>query len=545
MPRYSRRLIVRTGSLVPLATVLAGCGTGVSGDAQGSVTQPGKLASSTGGTLTRAMTSEPATIDPQGPVNSGMNLVLPYLFDTLITRRRDGSYAGQLAESWQVGEGGRTIDFKLKPGVKFHDGTKLDAAAVVFTFERFKRTGDRSPIASGIQAISRLEALNDSTIRFHFDQPTATIWGTLSMPYAAILSPTAVQAAGDDMGQRPVGTGALKLGEWKRGVSLTLLRNPDYAWGPPEVQNRGPVHIEKLIFQVIPDATTQFAALQAGEVDVFFVNEPSHLARVEQDRNLRVEKVNIDALIYLGYNCARPPFDDVKVRQAFSHAVNKADVIKLGLGGLGAEAPTPLVPSMLGYNADLKRYGQGHDPVKARSLLREAGFTAAPDGTWQRDGKKLTAKLLTSNRAPNDVIATLLQSQFKAIGIPVEIQQLDSAAVMRSTNEGGFDLLLWRYDWNDPDVLNIYLSSNRIRQTNRVFYGNSEVDALLERGTRELDQKKRSDLYQAAQKIILAEAPWQPLYTPVEGLALRNRVKGMVVGAQGRMLINDVTLSGG
>jgi peptide/nickel transport system substrate-binding protein len=138
----------------------------------------------------------------------------------------------------------------------------------------------------------------------------------------------------------------------------------------------------------------------------------------------------------------------------------------------------------------------------------------------------------------------VLQSQLKAIGVPVEIQQLDSSAVMKATTEGAFDLLLWRYDWNDPDALNIYLSTSRIRQTNRVFYSNPTVDALFEKGLREVDPTKRGQVYEEAQKLILADAPWQPLYYPMEGMVSRNRVQGLKVGSLGRMLVNDVTLSG-
>lgn len=497
-----------------------------------------------GGTLTRAMTSEPTSFDPHGPANSGLNLVLPYLFDTLVSRQRDGKIVGLLAESWQVSPDGKSIDMKLKKGVKFHDGSPLNASAVVFTFERFKKEGSKSPIGSNVREISRIEALDELTVRFSFDKPNASIWSTLSMPYAGILSPSAVQAAGDEMGTRPVGTGPFKLGEWKRGVGVTLLRNPDYNWGTPEVENRGPVRIDKLVFKLIPDAGTQMSALQAGDVDVIFINEPGQMARLEKDRNLRVEPVNLESLIYLGYNCAQPPFDEIKVRRALSHAVNRAEIIEMALGGMGIEAHTLLHPSLLGHNPDLKSYGQEYDPSKARALLAEAGFTQAPDGSWHRDGKKLAGKLLTSNRAPNESIATVLQSQFKAIGVPVEIQQLDSAAVMKATTEGAFDLLLWRYDWSDPDALNIYLSGKRIRQTNRVFYSNKQVDDLFEAGLREFDPEKRSQIYQEAQKILLAESPWQPLYHPMEGMVMRNRVQGVKIGSLGRMLVNDVTLSG-
>lgn len=497
-----------------------------------------------GGTLTRAMTSEPTSIDPHGPANSGLSLTLPYLFDTLVTRQKDGKFVPHLAESWDVAPDHLSITMKLRQGVKFHDGTPLTSEAVVFTFDRFKKVGSKSPIAANIQEIAAVEVVDPQTVRFRFQQPNASIWSTLAMPYSSILNPAAVTAAGEAMGDNPVGTGPFKMGEWKRGVSITLVRNPDYQWGPSEAENKGPVKFDKLVYKLIPDASTQLAALQSGDVDVIFINEPSQLTRLEKDKSVHVEPVNLDSLIYLGYNSAKAPFDDARVRRALSHAVDKSEIVNTALGGLGMEAGTPLPPSLLGYNKDLAQYGQAYDPAKAKSLLVEAGFVQGADGGWQKDGKKLSGKLLTSNRAPNETIATVLQSQLKAIGVPVEIQQLDSAAVMKASTEGAFDLILWRYDWNDPDALNIYLSSKRIRQTNRVFYSNKQADELLDRGLREFDPEKRSQIYQEAQKIILTDAPWQPLYHPMEGMVARTRVQGLKIGSLGRTLVNDVTLGG-
>ena len=193
----------------------------------------------------------------------------------------------------------------------------------------------------------------------------------------------------------------------------------------------------------------------------------------------------------------------------------------------------------MGFDESLKEYELGYDPDEAMRQLEEAGFERTADGGWQRDGQELKATLLTSTRPPNGDIATVLQSQIQAIGVPVEIQQLDGKAVMDATAEGAFDLLLWRYDWNDPDALNIFLSSDRIGRTNRVAYSNPEVDALLEQGARELEDAKRIPLYVEAQKLILADAPWQPIYNPIDAMAINKRIQGAEAGYMGRMLVND------
>jgi peptide/nickel transport system substrate-binding protein len=336
-----------------------------------------------------------------------------------------------------------------------------------------------------------------------------------------------------------VGTGPFILESWDAGQQIVLKQNPDYDWGPPIVNNQKTPYLDELVYKVIPDATTQIAALQAGEVNVIFINQPSHKLKLEQDEAVLLDEALMNDLIYLGFNAQKPPFDEVPVRQALSHAVNKEEIVSVALGGLGAAAFAPLPPGIQGFDPALKEFELGHDPDKAKALLMEAGFQLQDDGTWERDGQPLAGILLTSTRAPNEAIATVLQSQLKAIGVPVEIQQLDSRAVMQATSEGQFDLLLWRYGWNDPDALNIFLSSARIGRTNRVGYSNPEFDALVEQGAHELDEEARTRLYVEAQKIVLQDAAWQPLYNPLNVMAMSKRVNDAKLGHMGRLLLND------
>ena len=170
-----------------------------------------------GGRLVRAMTAEPAQIDPQGAPSSGLSLVLPYLFDTLVIRDVDNSIHPLLADSWATAADGKTITMTLKPGVLFQDGTPLTAEAVKFTFERFKAKGVASPIYGGIQEIGAIEVVDDLTVRFTFAKPAPTFWSNITMPYAGIISPTAAQTVDAAGTGQQVGTGAFKLGEWLAG----------------------------------------------------------------------------------------------------------------------------------------------------------------------------------------------------------------------------------------------------------------------------------------------------------------------------------------
>lgn len=497
-----------------------------------------------GGSVTRALTSEPATLDPHGPAGSAQSVILPYILDTLVYRDTDNSYKPYLADKWTISADGKEAIFTLRSGVTFHDGTPLDAQAVVFTLQRLKATGAKSPLASGMEPISSIEAVDKQTVRLVLSAPSATLLSTLSMPYAGIISPTAVKQAGDSFGQKPVGSGPFKLLEWKPGVSITLARNADYKWGPPAVKNQGAPHVDQAVFTIIPDAMTQVTALQAGEADIIFINQPEQIQKLKQDKNMQVIESELNSLIYLGFNCQKPPFNDVRVRQALSYAVNKSEIIQMALSGVGKEAFAPLSPTLPGFDPALKSNELGYDPARAKALLTEAGFAQGADGVWARGKERMSGLLLTSSRAPNDAIAAVLQSQLKAIGVPMEIRQLDSAAAMDASSKGQYDLLLWRYDWNDADVLNIYLGSANIGRTNRVFYSNKAVDDLLVTAGRTMDDKARNQMYVEAQKLIMADAPWQPLYVPIDVTVIRSRVQNAVMGPMGRVLLNDARVTG-
>lgn len=497
-----------------------------------------------GGTLIRAMTSEPASIDPQGAATSGLSLVTPYLFDTLVVRGTDNKLAPLLAESWQVSDDGKTITVKLKAGVTFHDGTPMNAEAVRFTFQRFKETGTKSPIYGGIQQIDGIQVVDDLTVRFSFEEPTANFWSTITMPYAGIISPaSASQVAATGKGYL-VGTGPFTLAEWKTGQFITLKRNPDYNWGAPITQNRAAPYLDAMIFKVIPEAATQLAALETGEVDAIFINQPDHRAKLQNNPNVQLVETELNSLVYFAFNCNKLPFNDARVRRALSYAIDKDAIVKIALGGVGKVASTFLPPTLPGYDASLKTNELGYNPKQAQAALKEAGFSQSASGAWEKDGQVLKGLLITSNRAPNDSIAALLQAQLKAIGVAVEIQQLDSKAVTDATAAGKFDFLVYRYDWNDPDALNIYLGSDRIGSTNRAAYSNPAVDKLFAQAAREIDEVKRAQLYKQAQQLIMADAPWQPLYIPVDVMAFSKRFDGIKVGYMGRMLVNDAQFIG-
>ena len=496
-----------------------------------------------GGTITRALTSEPTSLDPHGPIGTGQSVIFPFLFDTLVYRQADNTYHPYLAESWTVAADGLSVEFKLKPGITFHDGSPLNAEAVQFTFQRLIDLGAKSPLASGFASVAAVEAPDDLTVRVTFTQPSSIFFSTISTPYAGILSPDAVKASGENFGQNPVGSGPFKLESWLPGEAVTLVRNEDYAWGPAVLENQGAPYLDKLVFKIVPDAAMQATAFQSGEADILFINSPGQIARLKEDPAVRMIETTLNSLIYLGFNTQKPPFDNVLVRQAFAYAIDKQELVDVALAGTGAPAFSPLAPTLPGFDASLANLERSTDLTKTAELLTEAGYAVQTDGSWLgADGQPLTTELIISTRAPNEAIATVLQEQLKKAGITITIRALESAAVSEVTTAGEYQAMLWRYDWNDADVLSVYLSTARIGRTNRSFYSNLDVDALLEKASHELDQTKRDALYSQAQTILMDELPWIPLYTPKDFIVMRNTIEGAQIGPMGRLLLNEAYL---
>lgn len=494
-----------------------------------------------GGKIVRAISTEPSTLDPNGGAASGQNVLLPYLLDTLVYRDLDNSYKPYLAESWKVAPNGMTYIFNLKPGILFHDGTPLNAAAVVFTYTRAVQEGSKSALVSALSSVEKIEAVSDTQVVFTLKRPSTTLLSALSNAYAGIISPAAVEKLGDKFGLSPVGSGPFMMKEWKPGETITLARFDSYAWPPAVVKNTGAPLIDELVFKIVPDATAVLTGFQAGEIDMLFVNQPAQFKALGKDKNATLVEANLHSLIYLGFNVAKQPFDNVDVRNAIAAAINKEEIVKLAVGGKGTAAFSPLPPTLPGFDASLADLAPKFDLTTAAELLKKAGYEQQADQSWKNtaSGEMLILEILTSTRPPNETIATIVQDQLSKLGVAVTIKALDSNAVTELGNKGDYQVMLWRYDWNDPDVLNMYLSSSRIGKTNRSNYSNPAVDELLSKAGATMDEGKRNGLYVDAQKLIIADQPWVPLYSPIDTIAIRSTIKDVVIGPMGRVLLND------
>ncbi|NPV68994.1 MAG: ABC transporter substrate-binding protein [Anaerolineae bacterium] len=466
--------------------------------------------------LTMVLTRDPVTFDPHGPLDPSGPVILSYVYDTLLYQNQQEEIVPLLAREWQVSDDGHVITFTLRDDVVFSNGAPVNADAVIFTFERLQQSSARSLISTEIANIASFEKVDDLTVRFILTEPSVTLLSALTYAYAAILEPGAVEAAGDNYGTQPVGSGPFILSEWVQGTGLTLVQNPLYNGHRPIDSEGGPVDLDTVHIRFTADQTTRVNGLLSGEVDIAYITTVPLLAPLKDDPNFSVLDDPSRGFIFLGFNMARAPFDDLALRQAVAHAINKQEIVDLARDGLGVVTNTPIPPSIFGYNPELESETPVFDLEAARRLVAAAGY--GPE-------KPLEITLLTSTFPTYEAMATVVQAQLAAVGITVNIEVLDYGGMVAAAGEGNFDLMLTRLDWNDPDLLRVYFAADA--SANRYGYANPEFDALTNEGRRTFDPEARFAIYTEAQRIMLQDLPIIPLHMPITNVVVNNRIEGV------------------
>lgn len=468
-------------------------------------------------TMTLIVTRDPLSLDPHGTLDPGAPVLLAYIYDTLVYQDKDGAIQPSLAESWEVSNDGLTITFKLQADVQFSDGSPLNADAVIYSFERLLEKGQRMFIYRDVADIESLEKIDDLTIQFNMKNPSVTLFSAISYPYAGILSPEATEAAGEDYGFQPIGTGPFILTDWVADSSLTLAPNPYYTGHRPWVTATGPSEMDSVTVRFVRDQAARANALIAGEADVAYLNSPPQVMRFEGNPDFTIMDSPGRAMTYLGFNTSRAPFDNLDVRQAIAQAVEKETIALIAAEGLSVVVNQPLAPSIFGYDPALESEVLTYDLNAARASLAAAGYDS---------GNPLELTILTSTFPTFQTISTILQAQLAEIGVVVNVEVLDYSAVREMATNGEYDLLVTRYDWNDPDVLRLYLGSENIGSTNRYFYVNDELDALIAEGRAAFNPETRMAIYADAQRIVMQDVPIVPLYMPITKVVMSNRIQG-------------------
>lgn len=444
-----------------------------------------------GGTVTIAMPVDVDTLDLHrtGSLDTG-TMFGTLVFDRLIVQTQGMEFQPGLAEKWEVADGGKTWTFRLKKGVKFHDGTDFDAAAVRANAERAISGKTRA----GFRVFGELEnmtVVDSHTIRFSFKIPKGyyPMLEGLSTYNAAIMSPAALKE-----GKITVGSGPFKLVEHKSGDSLLLEANKDY-WGEKP-------RVDRLVFKIVPEAATRVLQLEKGEVDVAYTIPLIEVERLRKNPRLETVLQPLTMRYFVVLNNSKPPFDDIRVRQAVNHAVDKNAMVKSIWKGLVRPMDSPMASAEKFY---VKAGEYRYDPARAKQLLQEAGYDTS--ATW----KLLTAGGRFDGEEP---MAEAVQSYLGQVGVKTRVVKLDYATFNRTITKSQSDsepgLHIQNWGGADPEITTRFtLHSARFPPGgNRAFFKNPKVDELLEKGTAETNFERRKAHYAEAQKLIWHDAPW-------------------------------------
>ncbi len=532
-----RRMLMVAGTVVMILCliVLMGCG-GVTSpedpeeEAAPEPTAPEEEAEETeeeieAGSLTIALAREFTILDPHKSSSAGDIGALFAIFDRLVSVDGDGELAPLLATEWSVSDDGLVTTFELRDDVVFHDQTPFNAEAVKFNFDRIMDPATESQAARfNMGPYVETRVIDDYTVEIVHETPYGPFLRQLPHYGMGMISPTAVEELGEDIGQEPVGTGPYKFEEWVGGSHVDLVKNEDYAWGPDFLQPQG--FYDEMRFRFIEENSTRAAALERNEVDVAAGLAANDWIRLRDSGNFDVHVFNRIGMPPPGLfiNVAKAPTDDVRVRRALIHAVDSQtvrDVVYEGIPGPSggvlsshAWAYCPEAGEMYDYDLD-----------RAAELLDDAGWKLE-NGVRQRDGNPFEIKYLTLP-GPRPV-AEVIEAILVELGAEVEVWALDNPMQQNVAQDGDHNLVWTQWGGTDPSALiGRYGSENIGTGWNFCHYSNPEIDELFRRGESETDLSEREAIYRDIQRILMEDATIIPLNQQTLLWAFRKGIKGL------------------
>ena len=461
-----------------------------------------------GGTLTWGRGGDSVTLDlAQATDGESIKAGIQVLENLVMFKKGSMDVEPQLATSWEVSKDGLTWTFKLRQGVKFHDGTPFNANAVKVSFERvinkdhpFYKYGSWKYPALGLGPVKEVKVVDEYTVALRTEKPFAPLVANLALWLCPILSPAAIEKFKEDIGRNPVGTGPFKFVRWMKDDQIILERNDTY-WGQK-------ANLDRIILKSIPEVSARFMALQSGAVDLADDLDPDSIQMAKGNANFKVidqPSVNVG---YLAMNTKKPILSNKLVRQAISHAIDKQTIVNTIFRGLAIPAKSPFPPSIWGYNYKIVDYD--YSVQKAKDLLARAGYPKGFD-------IELWAMPVSRAYMPEPVkTAELIQAYLAAVGINAKIVRYEWGVYLDKTAKGEHDLMMmgWLGGNADPDnFLFGLLSSDNAKApaANVAFWENVEFTKSVKDAQSVFDKAKRAGNYLKAQEIFHEEAPWVPL----------------------------------
>lgn len=461
-----------------------------------------------GGELRAGIAREVVNMAPWLAHGASVYIIQQNVYDNLITYDDEGNLAPELAESWEIVDP-TTYILHLRKGVVFHDGDTFDAEDAKASLDRMRDPGGTSALAPQLSDIEAVNIIDPHTVELKLSQPNVIVFSALASSTAHVLSKEWLEA-GHDVTAEMNGTGPFMLSEFEPGVHVVLDKNPSY-W------QEGMPYLDRVVTIPYRDDSARINALRSGEVNFIEYVPYIEFERLRQDEQFSmfggVGPYNIVVL-----NINEKPFNDVRVRQAINHLVDRDQLIMLASGGEGIPIKVGLLqPSDPYYSKDLERWD--FNPDKALELIREAGYDNFSDLSFE-----LTCSTVTVHKDSAEAIQALLQG----FGINVKIKYIDVPTLLDHRKNGGYVAMMDGYSlaYQDPDAYSRYFKTGAPGYASAVDFSDETLDTLLAKGRVESDPAKRKEIYHDFEARLVELAPWYFGFFRPQGEAMAANVKG-------------------
>jgi len=487
--------------IVLLLVALVGCGGG-------ETTPEGGVAAKD--TLTVVMPADPGSLDPHDNVSQNKHQSTRQIYETLVAYNEEGELIPWLAESWEFEDGGQTIIFHIRKGVRFHNGDELKASDVLFSLERMRK--DNTPAAMQVDYVDfeKSEVLDDYTVKLVLKEVFALQLAMLELPLCAIISERAYTESNGDFFAQPVGTGPYKVVEFNSGDSLKLVAHEDY-WieGHPRIKN--------VLIRYIGDASARAIEAESGGADIVYEISANDIDRVRANPNINLVSAMGANTSYLTINQAVEPLDNIKVREAIWYAVDIPAAIEVAYGNFGEVASGIISPGIDGRHPDLSSYFPKQDLERARACMEEAGYP---------DGFKVKISCNSSDQQRKDFIE-VIQAQLAAINIDVEIDVMDSTTWASRLAAGEGELSIYGYTASTGEAGRVLFRWLPDKSEWPIFSWESpEYYDLINEALVTIDHDARNELFYRCQELLMENYVALPVWHKELNAACQPYVRG-------------------
>jgi peptide/nickel transport system substrate-binding protein len=494
MHDLNRRELLKGAAAVAGAATLPAAAPG---PAQAQATQKRELAVAQGGDISK--------FDPHFSTSSNDIRVSFNLFDNLVTRHPDGKLHPALATEWKR-EGQTTHTFKIRPGVKWHNGDPFTAADAKFSLERTWDPNIKTRVATVFTTIDRIEAPDATTLVIHTKKPDPLLPARLAFYGGQIVPKKYIEAVGNDaFNAKPVGTGPVRFASWIKDDRVVLEANPDY-WG-------GKIDVDRVVFRALPETAPRIAALLKGEVDVITQLPPDHGERVAGNATTRVQGALYAGLYVLAVNSKRPPLDNPLVKQALGLGIDRDLIVKELWRGRGIVPNGPIAKGDNHYDASLPPLA--YNPKEARERLKKGGYK----------GEEIVIETTVGYTANDKPMSEAIASMWRDVGVNAKVEVLEFSVRAQKNRDRSFKGLWWSDPTStlgDPDGMMWRLLSPGGPQD---YWRHPRFDELGEAARFSVDEKFRGEAYKEMTKIFLEHLPWLPVIQPYEDYGLQKYVE--------------------